>query len=244
MNRLKQSQEYTLNKGKRYISQTYVNEEKVIRSNVNKMRGVCGSEANVMREDCTTMTEALDTQLKHIEEKNQIIFQNEKSRRKRALLNIVGNIGYDLFGIMDSRFEEQQGKDMTALKNNEQFLLHIAKNHTSIMEATTNVIRNDENDIRDNAFHIGRLEGEIKRMKNRQEAQEQLYTIHLLVSNEVTQYETKQKTLMDALLNAHNKQVNTDIITPTQLRQQLGEIRNKIPEFLRLPEDDTQNAKK
>jgi hypothetical protein len=65
---------------------------------------------------------------------------NKETRKKRGLVNGVGNIASALFGVLDDRFAEQYQKDIGLLRENEKHVVTMWKNQTSLVEAEYNML--------------------------------------------------------------------------------------------------------
>lgn len=78
--------------------------------NLNKLTNMCN--ANLTGDNgCRVISTHLSKRLRDILQTNLLIFGSGRS--KRALLNIVGNVASELFGVLNSNFAEQYAKDMT-----------------------------------------------------------------------------------------------------------------------------------
>lgn len=93
------------------------------------------------KEACTRMYH----NLKHLEEdlqaENMLL---ARTRKQRAPLDIVGNIASSLFGVLDSTYAKDMADTITKVKSNEEHLLTLLKNQTSLIDSTINVIKRDE----------------------------------------------------------------------------------------------------
>lgn len=114
-----------------------------ITTRLNQMDGICKDE---LKNDtlCRDTVDLAKQRLTDIVEKNEIIYPSRKRVNKRALLDVVGNIGRDLFGILDSRFQKEYVEDHTKLLKNNEHLMHLIRNQTSIIDSTLNIVKNNE----------------------------------------------------------------------------------------------------
>lgn len=65
-------------------------------------------------------------------------------RTRRGAIDIVGNIANSLFGVLDSKYAEQMSETIDAVNKNENHLLALIKNQTSIIDSTINIVRRDQ----------------------------------------------------------------------------------------------------
>lgn len=89
-------------------------------------------------------------------------FDNEK-RVKRAALDLIGNIASDLFGVLDSRFRDQYIHDLSKINENEEQLLMLIKNNTSVVEATADILKRNELEMEKQSAKIKELSDTILR---------------------------------------------------------------------------------
>lgn len=69
----------------------------------------------------------------------------------------MGNIASDLFGVPDSCFGEQYAQDMSQLKRNEDHLMQLIKNHTTIVESTFNILKHTVEKLGKQAGHSNQI---------------------------------------------------------------------------------------
>ncbi|VVD05396.1 unnamed protein product [Leptidea sinapis] len=65
-----------------------------------------------------------------------------RRRRRRRIVNGVGYLANELFGVLDSRFAEQYTQDIEIIKSNEKHLAKLWKNQTPVFEIEFNVLKN------------------------------------------------------------------------------------------------------
>lgn len=65
-------------------------------------------------------------------------------RRRRGLINGIGYLANDLFGVLDTRFADQYKKDIETIHRNEKLLYNLWKNQSSIIEAEFNLMKRME----------------------------------------------------------------------------------------------------
>nr|XP_044248843.1 uncharacterized protein LOC123002543 [Drosophila takahashii] len=63
---------------------------------------------------------------------------------RRSPLNIVGNIASSLFGVLDTEYAKKMSLTIEKVKTNEDYLLELVKNQTSIIDSTINIMKRDE----------------------------------------------------------------------------------------------------
>lgn len=93
---------------------------------------------------CRNIYANLKKRLETLEDRNSLIFEQKRERRGIPTLHLVGDVFSDLFGTLGSKFEQDYDRDLSKLIKNDKPLLLLMKNHTSILEATLNLVKHDE----------------------------------------------------------------------------------------------------
>lgn len=57
------------------------------------------------------------------------------------MLDFIGNMAGDIFGIMDSRSKKQYMENVKNLMSNDEHLMNLLKNQTSVVEKTLNILQ-------------------------------------------------------------------------------------------------------
>lgn len=127
-------------------------------------------------------------------------------------------------------------------KNNEHMQL-LLKNHTSIAEMTLNIVKKDEKTMNAQMLQMNALMSTTRRLENEEERNYQISTLAVQLMFTITKYEKTQQKLLTAVMDAHNKQLNTDIITPEQLKIQLRIIRENAGETSSVPGENAHDMK-
>lgn len=211
-------------------------ELKSIRSNIKMLHSTCSGIANY-ESSCNELVQLLQNQLDDIHEKHEMIFKQELDKRitKRAALDIIGNIASDLFGVLDSRFAREYAQDMGKLMNNDEHLVELIQNQTSIIDSTLNIVKNNENEIYRQNGIINQLIKTIKEIKNGEWAFQRLSTTTAQLSHVLTKYEHQQTNMIDVMTNVNQNNIAAYIMTPKQWKRQLGIIRANV-KTLSVPE--------
>ncbi|KAM8718744.1 hypothetical protein ACLKA7_001457 [Drosophila subpalustris] len=65
----------------------------------------------------------------------------QHTRKRRSPFDAVGNIANSLFGVLDSNYANEMTKVIKKVQTNEEFVLSLLKNQTSILDSTINVVK-------------------------------------------------------------------------------------------------------
>lgn len=96
---------------------------------------------------CLTLVAELKHEFQEIEHNNYILRNPQepiRRRTKREFFNGVGNLAHSLFGVLDENFAQKYQEDIKNVQNKEQYLLHLIKNQTTIIEAQNNILIRSE----------------------------------------------------------------------------------------------------
>lgn len=176
---------------------------------------------------CSQMQEQLEHQLDKINQKNEIIFHHN-NRQKRSPFDFIGLAANELFGVLDQRAAKKIEEDITKSRANENYILELLKNQTSITESTVNIMKKSEKAIQ---TQFSNLQSKLWNMKREEDVT--MLTLNTLLL--MLDYQTIQEALLDVVLDTHHNKVNPAIITPVQLTKQIDLVRGKIPSSLVIP---------
>lgn len=201
----------------------------------------------------TNMTSHCDVvllQLYHgyteLEYYNSILLRQQqisaRSRRRRGLINGIGYIAHELFGVLDDRFAEQYQRDIELVRANENNLALLWKNQTTIVEAEYNLLTRmkESMDKQHKMFHhyLNSLEkennvirAEVQVISNNNE-----FALGSIIANNIIDsLKNILNSLLDSITNTYNGQSNIHLLKPEQFRKELNIISNQISRDLSLP---------
>lgn len=220
----------------------YWQEESTINWFIHKLDDLC---AHHKQEPyalyCEVTLEHLHHQNTGIASKNKLIrsFQHPgKDRIKRGLFNGIGMAAKELFGSMDSRDAEHYEDLINSLKHNEDHLLGLIKNQTTIQDSTLNLITKDSDLLERQIKVLQKQVSEIKQGLNEDSIQGFLaIVIHTTII--ITEYRELQDSMLEILLQTNVGKFHPSLITSDQLKAQLSIIRTEIPQNLMVTGEDT-----
>lgn len=214
----------------------YVTELEDIRSIFGQLEIMCTKEQSQILigiDACNAYINTLGAQINKLQNNNDIIIGNIQQRKKRATLDIIGNIVGDVFGVLDSRFAAKYSTDLKNLMENDEHLSSLLRNQTSVIDATLNILQQTESEINRQNKYLVRTTDEIKKIATTQEATNQFF----LLSNILIRYENQQNAILNIVSNAHDSGVITSLLTSEQLKNQLQVIRKNVNSEFLVPED-------
>ncbi|VVC86622.1 unnamed protein product [Leptidea sinapis] len=167
-----------------------------------------------------------------------------RRRRRRGIVNGVGYLANELFGILDSRFAEQYTQDIEIIKSNEKHLAKLWKNQTSVFETEFNVLKNLQTTVDKQHKFINKKLNEFEEstntlqldIQNFSHVQDFLLT-SVIDDSLLRSLKRLQDTLLDTITDIYHGQISLHIrvLSPAQLKGQLQIMYGLIPSELTLP---------
>lgn len=165
-----------------------------------------------------------------------------KARPKRGALDIVGNVAHSLFGVLDSEYAEKMSTTITTLKENDEYMLHLIKDHTSVINSTLNIVKENLAASKFKFDHLLTKLNEITKASDvlaheiNQLKIEQLFSIGVTkLSFIANNLQRMQTSIVDTLTDTHHGKINPLLLTPTQLETEIQKIKAHLPPSLELP---------
>lgn len=213
-----------------------------IESYFNHLKDVCQQTKLYL---CGTTIEQLEHEMEILNYYNYILINPHKhlsQRMKRGLVDGVGYLANSLFGILDQRFAEKYENDIQSLQNNEDYLLELIKNQTSIVKLENDVLKKSEENIQrqfklidsfvnQTNLNLASIESEIQVLSATSYINSAAFTTYLLINN----LRTFQEMLFNTLTNIYQGHLDVHLITPVHLIEHLNDISGSLPKTVSLP---------
>lgn len=188
---------------------------------------------------CGLIEPLFEQSLQEMEHKDELLHHHKVSfgRSKRGLFNLGGNIANELFGVLDDRAAVRYEKEIETLKLNNNHFIALLRNQTSIIDATINVFKHREEDVNKHWLVFkNQLE---EALENNNEKNNFLaLSIHTILR--MMAFKEMQDTLIEAVLDTHNRVITTRLLTTQQLKKEIDLMtRNLQPEIMLPNIDDT-----
>lgn len=150
-------------------------------------------------------------------------------------MNIIGNIASDLFGVLDSRFEEKYKEDLSGIHQNEDHLQILLKKQTSVLETALNVVKKDEVEIARQHHFLNELVQNISKTEDDAEYIQQFLMTALQMTDECNRLSLLLSQLLESVSNLDLKHINLNIISNSELKDQIELIHKNIDKSLMVP---------
>ncbi|KAG7299296.1 hypothetical protein JYU34_016216 [Plutella xylostella] len=171
-------------------------------------------------------------------------------RHRRGLINGIGNLANNLFGILDDKFASKYERDISLIRENENHLAKLWKNQTSVVEAEFNLMKRMESFINKQHKSINQRLSSFENTMNTMGKQINYsslindFTISSIIANNLlNQLKSVQTVLLDTITDIYNGKLSLHMLTPEQLRQELNIISAQIPRDLSIPTSEVQLPK-
>ena len=205
---------------------------------INNLDSLCKRMEN---QPCEPVILQLKHELQQLTAYNSLLL-NQHLRKKRGYFNGVGNLARTLFGTLDEEFAMKYQDDIYKIQTNENYLLQLIKNQTSIVETENRIIKDNE-EFMEKQFNIlnnyvSRTNETLSKIIYKVElmsAMNQINAASLTASLILSNLKRTQELLLDTLMNIHNGHLDIHLITPKQLVHELHMITSRISTHLTLP---------
>lgn len=211
------------------------NEFMSIKLHVSRLRDHCS--VALYASHCDNIVSHLEISIDRLKDQNDMIFSDtQKSRVVRSVLDPVGNILGDLLGIADSRFKLEYQNDMRNVLNNDDHLLLLIKNHTSVIETTLNILKDGDRAIMAQNKHIVSLNKKINENQNSTNAELLFNTIVMQIEQLISDYQQQQHAIFQVLWYSERGSINHNLFTPKQVEEVTKSISNHVGSKFLVPE--------
>lgn len=199
-----------------FINIRGLNDEYVsIRAHVSRLRDHCFEIFYSGRERCNNVVSHLEDSVTRSSDANDMIFDDSKHRiSKRVVLDPVGDFFGDVFGILDSRFKQEYQQDMRKIIGNQNHVTLLMENHTTILESTLNILKNEQTTLLAQNKHIVTMSQQIENLKNTTEAELIFYNAVTYIEHLLADFKTQQDAVIEILWRAEKNHLNHNLFTP------------------------------
>ncbi|KAM8712433.1 hypothetical protein ACLKA7_012878 [Drosophila subpalustris] len=162
----------------------------------------------------------------------------QHTRKRRSPFDAVGNIANSLFGVLDSNYANEMTKVIKKVQTNEEFVLSLLKNQTSVLDSTINVVKKTRA-TSDKRLRL--LEQQVAAIADSRGKYtgSRLTETYLALTTQLTllaaTLQRMQSEIVDVLTGIHHHTISPILVSPDQLKNQLDQIRVHLPPNQMLP---------
>ncbi|KAI5633923.1 baculovirus F protein domain-containing protein [Phthorimaea operculella] len=200
---------------------------------------------------CNITVSQLRHEMETIDHYNELLLTPHKhlgNRKRRGLINGIGALANDLFGILDSRFAEKYENDIQSIQNNENYLLDLIRNQTTIVELENKALKKNEDSIKQQLTlmddfvkqtdaNIEKIESHLEIVMATSYFNSASLGAYLLINN----LRKVQEMLFNSLTNVYKGHIDIQLISPINLINQLNLIAGQLPNSISLPIDSVRD---
>lgn len=227
-----------------YNLQPYWSEFESLRNGTKVLEHLCNQIRQ--KSSCMPLLDQFRHLVLELNQDNELLTSKHTgSRSRRGAINLVGNIANSLFGVLDSQYAEDMSKNIAQIKTNEDYMMKMLKNQTSIIDSTINIMKKDQELIKQKFEQLdNQFTQIIKRTNNNTEELYQHKIQHLLSSWAIhmtlisTTLHRTQAAIIDVITDSHHGKISHLLLSPQQLQRELQKIRAHLPQSSHLPADD------
>lgn len=190
----------------------------------------------IIIDNCEPTLNVLRDRIVRLKYNNEFLI-NPVHRERRAAFNIIGNILYECFGILDSRFEEMYARDITQVTKNEEHIMQLMKNQTSVIDATVNILKKTNAELSTQSQQINEMSEMVKTFNLRVSGTAYFTFTIMHLSNLLDQYEMQQDSMVHVITNVHEGSVITKLLSNEQLTNQFKAMKPFVDQNVRVPEN-------
>lgn len=184
---------------------------------------------------CHDWVSLADEQIADLHDKYDTIVTSQH-RPKRAAFDFLGNVAGDLFGVLDSRFRKEYESNIVGLISNEEHLLKLLKNQTSVVEKTTNILKNDESELARQSAQIANLTKMVSTCTSNSEAATFFSTTIAILSQNIAKFEKQLDTMAQVIFDCRKHHINHNLLPPKQMMNELEVIADHVRNKYLVPE--------
>lgn len=203
--------------------------------NILEMHKLCDT---LLREkaSCEHVVTQFSERMGEIDIRDSIIRANHHhDRKRRSPFDFIGTIASEAFGVLDQRYAKQYAAELEKLANNDRYVETLLNKQISVIQATNQVIHQNEERTRQGFDTIERNLETIKKIYEKdqlimlEQKRHQLFVdIALQTILSMTRSETIQNNLIDTILDAHHGRINPIIFSPDQAKEQIALIQKQL----------------
>nr|XP_041632609.1 uncharacterized protein LOC121502842 [Drosophila kikkawai] len=216
-----------------YDLQPYWSDMRVLAAGITELKHKCSELQNVNA--CNSIYAHFLHVHAELQAGNELI---NHSRQRRSPLDIVGNVANSLFGVLDSKYAEDMSKVINDVKSNEDVLMMLLKNQTSILDSTINVVRKSNSATNDRIRNIEQQIDALTRERGKYQGN-YLQQAFMILTAQLTLLangmQRMQNEITNVLTDIRHRTISPMLVSPQQLRDQLDQIREHIPPDQQLP---------
>ncbi|KAL7725098.1 hypothetical protein ACLKA6_018807 [Drosophila palustris] len=162
----------------------------------------------------------------------------QHTRKRRSPFDAVGNIANSLFGVLDSNYANEMTKVIKKVQTNEEFVLSLLKNQTSVLDSTINVVKKTRATSDKRLRLLEQQVAAIAESRGKYTGS-RLTETYLALTTQLTllaaTLQRMQSEIVDVLTGFHHHTISAILVSADQLKNQFDQKRVHLPPNQMLP---------
>ncbi|XP_058974659.1 uncharacterized protein LOC131800852 isoform X2 [Musca domestica] len=190
-------------------------------------------------EQCWSTINNMELKINKIKTNNRLFLREDNRQKRGAPLKFVGSFQHWAFGVMDDDDRVAMESNMKNLLANQKDLKKLAKQQTSVVDATVNLLRKTTEEVNS---HFSDIKGKIENISATMNENYFVYRESIrffIIAKQIHELleecDEVQKEVVDALIDVNSGKFHPVLITPKQLQAEIVKIRDALPEKYVLP---------
>lgn len=179
-------------------------------------------------EICLDLGKQLDSHVRSIEGRSEIIMGYRQTRVKRSIWKTLDDALQLGLGSFQTQLNSKYIESLRNISYNTEQMTMLNKRQASMIETTANILIQTNNNLTDQTQQIEKILNYTMKMNNSEQTFQPLLSISLKLHEMLIQFETKQNNLINLISDSHINIATSILITPKQLNQQMEIIRRNI----------------
>lgn len=186
-------------------------------------------------DSCWEWVRLIEQRMEKIRDELSAIGENH-IRSKRAVFDFIGDLAGDIFGVLGSRFRREYESNIMGLLSNDEHLLQLLRNQTTVVEATMNILKKTEGEwlLQDGQFKNFTVR--IKKTMDEYAAASFFSDAVALIIQNMNDFDNQLDIMARVIYDCHNLKVNHDLLPPKQLAKELNFVSEQVKHKYRVPD--------
>lgn len=177
--------------------------------------------------ECDPMLESIRVMMTGIRDRNVML--KAPIRVKRAPLEFIGTFLSEAFGVLDQRAAVQYETQINELRTGTLRMSKLIQQQTHVLEVTTNLVKKQQEQIQ---TQYRQVQAALRAVTDHAEYTDMVFQ---LVTH-ITLFKEMQEAMIDVIVDLHQGHLNTKLLTPDQLRDQLKQMKEWAPADVQVPD--------
>lgn len=212
------------------ISDMFIN----LQTQISEVNFACRTSFNAGY-TCEEWATTFETRMTDLNDKFNAI-TSDHLRPRRAVFDLVGNLAGDVFGILDSRYKKKNELRLNGLMANDEHLMQLVRNQTTIVEKTMNILKINEAELKRQNEQFTYLTNHIGKTTENFTASTFLNDAIAHLLQKFAESSGQIEVLLQSIFDCRRHHLNHNLFPPKQLLAELRLIAEQVRNKYLIPE--------